>query len=146
MRKWIIPIVFILSTANANDEPNYVLSFDIQGIMEHVLYPASAIVWANAGSVITEDGEQSLAPTSEEGWHNIEDHAAIVMETANLLILPGRGPQDDEWIRLSKSLAITGQLAFNAAQARDANALFDAGGDIYQACLACHEKYLAPNE
>ena len=146
MNKLFIFILLLLSSLVSSDQENYVLSFDIRGIMEHVLYPSSAIIWSNAGYVITEDGEQSLAPSSEEEWHNVEDHAAIIMETSNLLILPGRGPNDQEWIRLSKELAVTGQLAFKAAKARNVEALFDAGGALYQSCLACHEKYITPNE
>jgi len=146
MHRLLIIILLLLSNVNASDQTDYVLSFDVHGIMEHILYPSSAIVWGNAGYVITEDGEQSLAPTTEEEWHNIEDHAAMIMETANLLILPGRGPNNEEWIRLSKKLAVTGELAFKAAQAKDVDALFDAGGAIYQSCLACHERYIVPNE
>ncbi len=146
MYKSLIFVLLFLSSTVSSDQVDYILSFDVHGIMEHVLYPSSAIVWGNAGYVITEDGEQSLAPTSEEEWHNVEDHAAIIMETANLLILPGRGPNDEEWVRLSKELVVTGQLAFNAAQARDVGALFDAGSAIYQSCLACHEEYIISNE
>ena len=29
-----------------------------------------------------------------------------------------------------------------AAEARDAAALFDAGGQVYQACRACHAQYM----
>ena len=114
--------------------------------MEHVLYPSSAVIWQSAGSVITLEGEQSLAPTTEREWHNVEDHAAIIMETSNLLIMPGRGPDDETWVALSQQLITTGGLAFKAAQARDPQALFDAGGALYQSCLACHEKYLIPDE
>lgn len=132
----------IFISVSANEDPEYVLSFDVLGLMKHVLYPSAAVVWSNAGFVITETGEQNLAPTTEEGWHNVEDHAAMIMESANLLIMPGRGPQEAEWITLSKSLVKTGRLALNAAQAKDAEALFDAGGELYQSCLACHQKYI----
>lgn len=146
MRYFLIIVLILFPYASANNNSNYVLSFDVLGIMEHVLYPSAAIVWKNAGSVITEEGEKNLSPTTEEGWHNVEDHAAMIMETANLLMLPGRGPQENEWAELSKDLVRTGRLAFNAAQAKDGEALFDAGGELYQSCLACHKKYLIPNE
>ena len=145
--RYLLVILLILSPyASANNQYNYVLSFDVLGIMEHVLYPSAAVVWTNAGFVITEEEEKSLAPTTEEGWHNVEDHAAMIMESANLLMLPGRGPQDNEWTELSKDLVRTGRLAFTAAQLKDSEALFDAGGEIYQSCLACHKKYLLSNE
>ena len=145
MRKYIL-LCLLVPYSHATENSDYVLSFDVHGIMEHVLYPAAAIVWGNAGFVITNEGEEDLSPTTEEGWHNVEDHAAMVMETANLLLLPGRGPEEVEWRSYSKDLVRTGKLAFNAAQNRDAVALFDAGGEIYQSCLACHQKYIVKNE
>ena len=146
MRCLFLYVLFALPIASANEDPEYVLSFDVLGLMEHVLYPAAAVVWSNAGFVITEEGEQNLAPTTEEGWHNVEDHAAIIMESANLLMMPGRAPQEAEWVAFSKGLVHTGRLAFNAAQARDEEALFDAGGELYKSCLACHQKYLISNK
>lgn len=146
MRKYILLCLLLVPYSHATENSDYVLSFDVHGIMEHVLYPAAAIVWGNAGFVITNEGEEDLSPTTEEGWHNVEDHAAMVMETANLLLLPGRGPEEVEWRSYSKDLVRTGKLAFNAAQNRDAVALFDAGGEIYQSCLACHQKYIVKNE
>ncbi len=114
--------------------------------MEHILYPSAAVVWSNAGYIITKDGEENLSPTTEEEWHNVEDHAAMVMESANLLLLPGRGLKEPEWEVFSKDLVRTGLLAFEAAQNRDAEALFNAGGEIYLSCLACHQKYLVKHE
>ena len=146
MYKLFILSLIIALHSVGSDEHHYHYSFDVHGLMEHVLYPSSAVIWQSAGSVITLQGEQSLAPTTEQEWHNVEDHAAIIMETSNLLIMPGRGPNDEEWIALSQQLITTGGLAFKAAQARDSQALFDAGGALYQSCLACHEKYLISDE
>ena len=146
MRKLLLLTLIFIPCSYANEESEYVLSFDLRGIMEHVLYPAAAVVWSNAGFVITNKGEQDLSPTTEEGWHNVEDHAAMVMESANLLLLPGRGPQEVAWKTFSKDLVRTGKLAFDAAQSRDAEALFNAGGELYQSCLACHDQYLIKHE
>ena len=146
MRKYILLCLLFIPYSHASENSDYILSFDVLGIMEHVLYPSAAIVWRNAGFVITSEGEEDLSPTTEEGWHNVEDHAAMVMETANLLLLPGRGPEEAEWRAFSKDLVRTGKLAFDAAHNRDAKALFDAGGEMYQTCLACHNQYLIKHE
>ena len=146
MRILFLLFLVFIPYSQASEDVEFILSFDVLGIMEHVLYPSAAIVWGNAGFVITSDGEQNLSPTTEEGWHNVEDHAAMVMETANLLLLPGRGLEEAEWKSFSKDLVRTGKLAFDAAQNRDAEALFDAGGELYQSCLACHNKYLVKHE
>jgi len=56
-------------------------------------------------------------------------------------MMPGRAAGDD-WIEYSRGLIDAGELAMKAALAQDADALFDAGGRIYQVCLACHNQYL----
>ena len=66
-------------------------------------------------------------------------------ETGNLLLMPGRSAGPD-WEGFARGLAGAGELAIAAAEARDAEALFDAGGQIYQVCRACHEQYLVPLE
>ena len=135
MRNFYFFFLFLIPCSLSSNESEYVLSFDVLGIMEHILYPSAAVVWSNAGYIITKDGEENLSPTTEEEWHNVEDHAAMVMESANLLLLPGRGLKEPEWEVFSKDLVRTGLLA-----------LFNAGGEIYLSCLACHQKYLVKHE
>ena len=55
-------------------------------------------------------------------------------------MLPGRALGDD-WVEYSRGLIDAGELALLAAQQQDKKALFDAGGQIYQVCLACHNQY-----
>jgi mono/diheme cytochrome c family protein len=73
----------------------------------------------------------------------VRKHAAIVAETGNLLMLPGRAAGPD-WIAYAQGLHTTARQALAAAEARDADALFEAGGQIYQACVACHAQYWLP--
>ena len=72
-----------------------------------------------------------------------EAKAAVIAESGNLLMMPGRsaGP---EWVGYAQALTESGVVAMAAAEARNADALFDAGGQVYQACRACHEQYLVP--
>jgi cytochrome c551/c552 len=55
---------------------------------------------------------------------------------------PGRAPEGDaDWIRYSQALHAAGMKAFAAAEAKDKQAVFDTGGELYQACVACHRQY-----
>ena len=60
-------------------------------------------------------------------------------------MMPGRsaGPN---WVAFSQALTTAGQVAMAAADAQDSDALFDAGGQVYQVCRACHAEYLVPLE
>jgi hypothetical protein len=107
--------------------------------------PAAEVIWDSAGTIITAEGQTELAPTTPEGWDNVRNHAAIVAETGNLLMMPGRAAGAD-WNAYARGLHASGRQALAAAEARDADALFEAGGQLYQACVACHARYWLPAE
>jgi len=108
--------------------------------MSWILDPAADVIWDSAGTIITAQGSEELAPTSDEGWAEVVSAAAVLTEAGNLLMMPGRAAGDD-WIEYSRGLVGAGQLALQAAEAQDSDALFDAGGRIFQVCKACHAQY-----
>jgi hypothetical protein len=116
--------------------------FDVKQTMNWVLDPAADVIWASAGSIITAEGEQDLAPTTEEGWNGVRHSAAVVAEVGGLLRLPGRARDQGEWLEISNGLTAAGLLALQAAQAQDKEALFDAGARLYSVCVSCHQHYI----
>ena len=118
---------------------------DVHQTMAWILMPAAEVIWDSAGTIITAEGQTELAPTTPEGWDNVRNHAAIVAETGNLLMMPGRAAGAD-WNAYARGLHASGRQALAAAEARDADALFEAGGELYQACVACHARYWLPAE
>ena len=125
--------------------PAYRQVADVKQTMQWILDPAADVIWDSAGWIVTADGETDLAPTTEEGWEHVRNNAAVVAETGNLLMMPGRvgGP---DWVAYAQGLRVAGKVAMDAAEAHDAGALFDAGGQLYQVCRACHQQYLVPLE
>jgi hypothetical protein len=121
--------------------PQYQVVTDVRHTMELIIDPAADLIWDSAGSVITAAGEQDLAPATPEDWAKVAAAAAVLTESGNLLMMPGRSAGPD-WDEYSSALITTGKLAMAAAEQQDANALFDAGGSIYQVCLACHNQYM----
>lgn len=116
---------------------------DVHQTMLWILDPATDVIWDSAGSIITIEGERDLTPTTAEGWQNVVNAAAVVAETGNLLMMPSRTAGDD-WMEYSRGLVEAGTVALEAAQQQDGEALFAAGGQIYQVCLACHTQYMKP--
>ena len=114
---------------------------EMHDLMASVLDPATDVIWGAAGAVITEEGEQDLAPVDDEGWQAVVNAAALVTEAGNLLMLPGRAEDDADWMEYSAALIATGKKALAAAEARDDQALFDIGGELYLICVACHQAY-----
>ncbi len=121
--------------------PQYEVVTDIHHTMELIIDPAADLIWNSAGSIVTDAGEYDLSPDTVEAWVKVEAAAAILAESGNLLMMPGRSAGED-WDGHSRGLIRAGQMALAAAEQQDADALFESGGLIYQACLACHSQYL----
>jgi cytochrome c556 len=66
----------------------------------------------------------------------------MLIESGNLLMLDGRAVDNDEWMATSRGMADAAATVLEAAEAKDVEAYFDAGGALYEACTACHSKYL----
>jgi len=118
------------------------LSGDVKHIMQWVLDPAAFGVWKSAGSIITAAGTRELAPTTDEGWLAVEHSAAVVAASGNLLMMPGRAVDEEGWKNIAQGLVDAGLVAQKAAKNQDSDALFDAGGQIYRVCKACHSVYV----
>ena len=114
----------------------------VHDFMYWVLEPAADVIWDSAGFVITIEGEVDLQPTTQEGWDKVRNAATVVAESGNLLMLPGYRADDQDWVEYSAGIIAAGKMARSAAQAQDADALFDAGGALYNVCRACHNKYI----
>jgi hypothetical protein len=114
---------------------------DVKQTMQMVLDPAADLIWDSAGSIITAEGVEELAPTTDEGWLAVQHSAAVVAETGNLLLMPGRAKDEQDWREISQALTGAGLTVLRAAKAKDADALFDAGGELYNVCVSCHRQY-----
>jgi hypothetical protein len=114
----------------------------MKDLMKHVVDPAADIVWASSGIVVDEHGTTDLSPTTPQGWANIENHSAMVAESSNLLMLPGRAPEDPEWNRFALKLRDAAMASMRAAENHDRAGLVRTGGDIYWACTQCHKRFV----
>ncbi|MGQ0650253.1 MAG: hypothetical protein ACT4P7_22155 [Gemmatimonadaceae bacterium] len=110
-------------------------------LMNSVLEPAADVYWDAVGSVTDAKGTVEMAPRTPEEWDAVRNNAVVLAESGNLLMLPSRAVDDGEWMVLSRALITASRQAISAAEARDRNAVFDAGAVLYEACTACHAKY-----
>ena len=135
---WLTACTEPVSTTNM--KADYQPVMDTRHTMLWILDPGADFIWDSAGAIITAAGEEDLSPTTDEGWAEVARHAATLAESGNLLMLPGRSAGAD-WNQHASELIAAGTLALRAAEAQDSLALFAAGGEIYQVCLACHNQY-----
>ncbi len=120
------------------------ISLPMEEVMGHVVDPGAWAFWRASGEVVTEKGTESLLPKTEEGWLAAESGATTVVEAGNLLLIPGRAEPDKEWPRYVRAMQQVALKARAAAEKHDGPAMFSTGGDLYQTCVDCHERYVIP--
>jgi len=115
---------------------------DTKLLMQAVIDPGADEIWDSVKTIITAKGTEEIRPHTNEEWQAVRNHAIALAESGNLLMMVPRAKDGGEWMERSKELIETSQRAIRAAEGKNADQLFTAGGDIYEACSNCHRKYM----
>jgi hypothetical protein len=143
----------------------------VKDLMESLVEPASDALWGSVTTIVTSSGTEERAPHTNKEWANARHQAIQIIEATNLLIIPGRhiagfgekaenpeveiSPEQIEtlvnqdpqaWTRLANGLYDAGLVALQAIDARNADALSDAGQKLDTACENCHARYWYPTK
>jgi hypothetical protein len=157
--------------APAADAPHYEPAATIKDLMQSIVDPSADQVWNAVTTVQTAAGTVETVPKTDDDWLKVRHGAVGLSEAANLLIMPGRKVarpheksetpgvelEPDEMQVLidkdrvafygrAKALHEAGMTAVAAADAKDAQKLFEVGEQIERACENCHVNYWYPNE
>lgn len=129
------------------DSATFDTSITTKQLMSWITDPSAKIVFAAVATIVTEQGEEQIQPRTDEEWTQVRNHAAMVLESGNLLLLQGRAENlkaEDwpDWVEKSRALSAAARTAIAATEVKDPEALFIASGNIYQTCTDCHEKYI----
>jgi hypothetical protein len=114
---------------------------DVKQVMSVILEPAADTYWDAVGTIIDTTGTQEIAPKNAEEWAEVWRAALVVAESGNLLMVEGRARDRDQWMRLARQMVDAGQKAMTAAESKDPAKVFEAGGEMYEVCTACHSAY-----
>ena len=110
-------------------------------IMHHLVIPNAQIVWGAVGTIMTVGATVEKSPKTDDEWFAVESAATVLMEAGNLLMLDGRAMDRGKWFDYSTQLRTSADTVRQAAKKHDAEALFTRGGDLFEACQACHFTY-----
>lgn len=128
--------------AQPNAQPDYNLSLNMTDFMMYVLEPVADSLWRSAGWVDDRfEGYYELYPTDDEGWHRVKDLSAMIVETGNAMMLPGRAYDNGSWVTYSQAMSTVGLRLMKAADEQNKEDLFQAGAQLYSVCTACHQAY-----
>ncbi len=100
-------------------------------LMVDVIYPASDAVFYIA----------TRMPTSSEEWSALQMQTLMLAESANLLMMPGRARDTDQWMRDARLMLDAGEAAYRAAKDRDVAALEALSEALQVSCVTCHRNY-----
>jgi len=126
---------------------------DAKRLMLSVVEPAAERYWDAVGWILDSTGTQEIVPSTSEEWQEVVDAGWVVAESGYLLLMPGRTgsawEDDPSWKAMAIGLVTICRRAVEAAESRDPLAVFNAGAELYQGCVACHAVYatetLRPN-
>ena len=104
----------------------------VRSLMVGVTIPASKVVF----------GVADEAPKNDAGWRTVHASAVALADAGSRLKVGARGSAKEDWIRLSQAMAAGAELAASAALHKDADAVASASNEIYEACEACHRKFM----
>ena len=133
------------ASESASEEVPYKAIIDSKQMMNWILDRNADVIWGSAGAIITLEGTQDLAPTTQEGWNAVRDAAATIAEFSNVMMMPGHARAGADWIEFAQALQATAVQLIDAGERKDAQAVFDLGGQLYSVCTACHQLYMLPD-
>ncbi len=111
----------------------------VDEVMDAIVIPSSQAIF---DAVVYDNGQLVAAPESDDDWFNLRIHAMGVAEAGNLLMMAPRAKDTAEWMTMAAALNDAALAVAKAAEAKDVDALLQTGGEMYNACTACHEKYI----
>lgn len=175
----LLPLFLMLGLA-ACDKPaaapqaaasSYKTTATIQDLMVAVVDPAADLLWESVGTELSKEGLVEKQPRTDEEWLAVRKQAIILVESANLLQIPGRAvvaaggkledahvpgilsPEDAQkairddragFDKAAEGFHETASLALKAIDGRNVGGLLEAGSRMQQACENCHVKFWYP--
>ena len=100
-------------------------------LMVDIIYPASDAVFYIA----------TRTPQDSEEWAVLQGQTLMLAESANLLMMPDRARDLDQWMADARLMLDAGEAAYRAAKDRDVAALEALSDPLYESCVTCHQHY-----
>lgn len=141
-----------------------------QEIMDSVLDFSSDYIWKAVSSTTDMKGLHTMQPRTDEQWHEFRRRAILLVEAANLIVVPGRrvangdktvedkqplevvkiqqrlDSQHDQLAGFASALREVSLKLLDATDKRDVAAITDLGGTLDEVCESCHKVFWYPDQ
>lgn len=128
--------------APAPEGPTLTPVASVKHIMDGIVQPAATTIYNSVSYISTPAGIQDKRPETDAEWASVENSAAALIESGNLLLMGSRALDKGDWTKMTQAMIDAGMLALKAAQAKDAEGILASGESINASCETCHERYL----
>jgi hypothetical protein len=155
-------------------DPPFRATSTIRELMQSMVAPSAQGLWDSVGRISDARGTRDLEPRTDEEWAAVRRHAVSLLETTNLLLIPGRhvaraGQQtlkaDDAtpgselppseieklvnqywvvWTAMAHNLHGTATSMLDAIDKKDVARLESIGSDLDGVCEVCHLTFWYP--
>ena len=162
-------------SAATSDEATFTPVLSIRELMTHIIDPTADLIFDAAVVDVSSSGTTTTAPVSDEDWLKVERGILTLAEASNLLKMPrpvapagakeepadpGKPPPElppaeiqgmidrdrARWNQHADALRTVALASMALVKGRDPEALFKVGGDLDNACEACHLEYWYPGD
>ena len=174
MKIYLGPILALLTTLGgckpgqpqAPDVATFHLSASVRELMDAEVDPSADAIWDAVAVISGPQGEEDRQPHTAGEWQALRRSAITLAEATNLLMIEGRpiAPKGAHYAGEADPVALQNRLesnrapfvgftqalrnqalkALDAIDARDPDRLLEIGGEIDEACEACHLVYWYP--
>lgn len=125
-------VVVVLAAGTAASQDGNQAAQTVKDVMQTMTVPASDAIFSAA----------SESPKDDTQWVALRTSAATLAESGRLLTKTARGKDDHEWIEMARALVTEAEVTFKAINAKDLDALAQAGDSLYLTCKTCHDRYM----
>lgn len=113
----------------------------VKQVMRGITMPAAATIWNSVSTIVDDKGVTENAPKDDAEWAVVGANAAVLAESANMLMTGDRVVDKGDWIKFATALRDSAKTALKAADAKDTAGILEVGEVINASCDACHERY-----
>jgi len=145
MRRYVFAVALSMTAAacgSAPTPPPFSQVAETKDLMEFVMERQADIVWGATGTIVTAEAVEERSPKTEEDWIAVKAAAINLTETGNLLLMPPRMQDGDQWVTNVQKMMEQGRRMIAAIDKKDTKAMFDVGSDLYDTCTNCHMHYM----
>jgi hypothetical protein len=152
--------------------PPFKTTTSMQDIMASLVDPSADALWESISDEWDQAGYRENRPATDEEWEAVRRNAIVLLESANLLLIRGRpvatpgrqledagvpGVLDEKRIEQEilanraefdafvVSLREVAEQNLTAIDARNVDALLEAGARLDEVCEACHYRFWYPD-